>query len=165
MIKEKFAALPDTAADFWSSAVLEPATGCWHWQRSMDVKGYGRIKRNGKWIGAHRAAYMFAHHVILHSDEHVCRKCDNPRCVNPSHLFVGTNADNIRDKIAKGRAACTKGENNGNAKMTSALVTELRNRYNTEHISGTRLAAEYGLKKSAVYYALNGACWGHVVAD
>lgn len=89
------------------------------------VGGYGRLRVNGKKVLHHRLVYCLAHGIALAAIEglHVMHTCDNPSCVNPAHLKLGTHADNMRDKAVKGRA---KGELAGRAKLTEAEVLMLR---------------------------------------
>lgn len=77
-------------------------TGCLVWQGGVQSKGYGTIRCNGKYEKTHRIAYLAAFGEIP-DGMHVLHKCDNRRCCEPSHLFLGTNADNIEDKMRKGR--------------------------------------------------------------
>jgi hypothetical protein len=88
----------------------------------------------------------------------LCHHCDNPPCVNPDHLFVGTQADNNADKIAKGRDGSLRGERHLKAKMTAAMVREAR-RLNAEGVSGRKLAARFGLSPSAMQQLLAGKTW------
>lgn len=90
-----------------------PMTDCWLWAGAARPNGYGIFFLNGKTIGAHRAAYVLFRGQF---DEalHVCHKCDNPSCVNPDHLFLGTQKDNMLDMVRKGRKVTPpqRGKNN-----------------------------------------------------
>lgn len=98
-------------------------TDCWEWQRGLFSNGYGQITINKKNTLAHRASYEeFVGSIpegIL-----VLHKCDNPICINPDHLFLGTNQDNMTDMVNKGRSA--RGEKNGRAKLTESEVAFIR---------------------------------------
>ena len=79
------------------------ATGCWFWTGDRDSGGYGRIRSNGKQHMAHRFSYELHKGPVL-DDLSVCHTCDTPSCVNPDHLFLGTQSDNARDMMRKKRA-------------------------------------------------------------
>ena len=78
-------------------------TGCWNWTKSTSPDGYGKLKRNGVTMRAHRIFYEHFNGPIT-DNLHVLHRCDNPLCVNPEHLFLGTRVDNMQDMIEKGRA-------------------------------------------------------------
>src|SRR5690606_12878457 len=126
---------------FWSKVDMSGGpNSCWEWQGSRDADGYGRFTSNRSkrlgfgpksWV-ASRAAWLI-HTGHLPGDLLVCHHCDNPPCVNPAHLFLGTNNDNMRDMNRKGRhprkaAWNPSGETNPRAKMTDEQVIEARRR-------------------------------------
>ena len=91
---------------------------------------YGSLSLHGKKYGAHRLAYMIAHNVELGPRDFICHTCDNPKCINADHLFLGNNSINMLDAVAKGRNRYFKpdvrGEKNGSAKLTEEDVLEIR---------------------------------------
>ena len=116
---------------FWRHVKPTNADDCWEWLSYKNPSGYGQTKiggRNGKHILAHRLSWV-VHFGEIPNDLHVCHKCDNPSCVNPKHLFLGTNLDNIKDRMAKGRSKATwKGvarENHPSCKVSDAQIFEM----------------------------------------
>lgn len=89
--------------------------------------GYGSVKFEGKMQSCHRIAYLLTHgFASIPAGQDVLHSCDNRLCVNPSHLFLGTHLDNMRDKMAKGRHVALAGEEAGNSVLTWAKVRRIR---------------------------------------
>lgn len=110
----------DDRGRFWKK--VKKSKGCWNWQGALQSKGYGSFSVEGKTYLAHRIAYELTFGEI-HPQMFVMHKCDNPRCVNPSHLREGTPLDNVTDMWRKGRAY-VKGTPK---KLTRRLAKQIRN--------------------------------------
>ena len=131
---------------------------CWQWTGATLSNGYGQMWHTGKARYAHRIAYeMFV--GVIPSDLQVCHSCDNPSCVNPSHLFLGTQADNERDKGAKGRQA--RGSSHGNSKLTEVEVASIRVA-RAGGVTCKELGQRYGVDPSTIGHAARGKNWGHL---
>jgi hypothetical protein len=113
-----------TLEDLYARAVLDEETGCLEWQLSKNEDGYGYVWYQGKNHYAHRVAFALTNNVTLTTADYVCHECDNPSCVNPDHLFLGNQQQNMDNMTAKNRAA--RGERNGRAKLTQDQVLEIR---------------------------------------
>lgn len=133
--------------------------GCWDWLGYKDANGYGRINNRGIPMLASRLSYML-HYGDVTEGRVVCHKCDNPSCVNPEHLFIGTQADNVRDMHDKGRARKRglSGEAHHGAKITEATVREIRSRSEATAL----LAPEYGLSRTTIDDIRKRRSWKHV---
>ena len=103
--------------------------GCWEWVMARNKWGYGRTGYRGKTYAAHRISMMIFKGFDINSKLCICHKCDNRRCVNPKHLFIGTYKDNIRDMFRKGRNRNQNGENNSQSKLREEQVREIRKSY------------------------------------
>lgn len=138
----------------WSQ--VKKTEGCWEWTGGTDRDGYGRFFEMRR---AHRFSW-YLHNGPIPDGLHVLHTCDNPPCVRPDHLFLGTNTDNVADKIAKGRGQF--GERHGMAIITESQVSEIRQRYAAGGISQTALGAEYGLSQTGISQIVMKKCWKHI---
>ena len=131
---------------------------CWEWTSRLNRDGYGSIRVGPTSILAHRAAYLMSGGV-LEAGNCVCHKCDNPKCCNPSHLFVSDHTGNMLDMRNKGRRkGIGLGEKNGRAKLTQEFVKEIR----VKRASGVllkELAQMYGVAISTINRASQGENW------
>lgn len=126
--------------------------GCWNWTARLDKDGYGSIKHNHKVLRAHRVSWQLFRGEIPEG-MYACHSCDNPRCVKPSHLFLGTPADNMQDRDRKGRHRCGIGR----AKLDIAQVREIR----AAKESQVKLAKMYGVHQSTISDIKNRVHWGN----
>lgn len=140
---------------FWDH--VAKGDGCWLWTGCRIKNGYGRLYINRKPFLAHRLMWVLTHGEVSDRLE-VCHHCDNPSCVNPLHLFVGTHRDNMRDAEAKGRFGSHVGENNHRALLTSEQVLAIRKSTATLN----ELAAQYGIKPNYASAVRRGHKWKHI---
>ena len=137
---------------------------CWEWTGYRDVDGYGRphVKVNGRWgsARANRISWEL-HRGPIPPGLHVLHRCDNPSCVRPDHLFLGTNLDNVHDRDRKGRVAV--GEHHGNAKLTESQVREIRAR-RVHGESPSKLASAFNVDTTTIWLILKNRTWRHIDA-
>ncbi len=145
---------------FWNKVVSTPIGLCWEWRGSKHGEGYGLFKAGRRNYRAHRIMWELFNDTISHSALCVLHSCDNPGCVNPGHLFLGTQGDNIADKTRKGRQV--KGSKAPRAKLSEGQVLEIVARYRSGEITERVLAAEYGVGEECIGEILRGRFWGHV---
>jgi hypothetical protein len=134
---------------------------CWEWQAGDNGQGYGRFRVDGKKTGAHRFVWEL-YYGPPPSDLMVCHKCDNPGCVNPDHLFLGTNQDNMLDMVAKGRNRPRLGEANNKAKLTKNKVLQIRSMYASGNYSQRDLAAVFDVGQPCIKDVVNYITWKHI---
>jgi hypothetical protein len=139
---------------FWSK--VQKTEYCWLWIGRIDQEGYGRLDKNNKGILAHRLSYEL-HNGLIPNGLDVLHTCDNPKCVNPEHLWIGTHTDNMRDMFAKGRRKIKKGEENNNAKLTKCQVLEIKRKYKKGN--GATLAKEYNVSLTTISHIIHKKIW------
>jgi len=147
---------------FWSKVNKADNNSCWEWTAGRQVSGYGRIGIKGKLYIASRIAYAL-HYGECPAHLHCCHKCDNPPCVNPYHLFLGTDLDNARDKESKGRVKHARGERNGGGgKLTEAQVMQIRGLL-AEGRTLISIAQQFNVTYGLIGHIKHGRAWRYTV--
>lgn len=133
---------------------------CWPWHGATGVAGHGQFFIDGIVMNASRASWILNVGPIENSEIHVCHKCDNPPCVNPAHLFLGSHADNMADMRAKGRMVLpdTVGEANPAAILYEIDVLFIR----SCNASLVDLSFRFGVSKTTIWEARSGRTWPHL---
>jgi hypothetical protein len=174
-LKKSLKGEPITAR-FWSR--VKKSSGCWLWQGSRTEDGYGRLWGVDREARAHRLSYEL-HVGEIPAGLRVLHRCDTPACVRPDHLFLGTDADNIADMHAKGRAnlparsgprhwmrlhpeRIARGSTMGRSNITEAMVSELRARHAAGGVTQRALAAQFGIGPKNLSLILKRKTWTHV---
>ena len=151
-----------TEVRFWSKVDRRGPDDCWTWTAARDKDGYGHFSINTAAPGgrAHRASWVFANGPVP-PGLCVCHRCDNPPCVNPGHLFLGTNSDNMRDREAKGRRVAVVGSAHGIAKLSESQVASILRRVAAGELR-TAVAKDLGVHLVTVTRIVTGETWRHV---
>lgn len=167
---------PERITQFWEKVDKQSGDSCWLWRAFRNPLGYGMfgVKRDVRL--AHRIMYELVYGAIP-DGMCVLHRCDNPSCVNPSHLYLGSRFDNNRDKMSRGRAyrptgdknpsrshpeTQVRGEASPNAKLTSASVKQIRTMYATGRYRLKDIAAQFGVSFSAIDRVVRRQTWKHV---
>lgn len=154
---------------FWNKT--DRSGDCWLWTKCINSQGYGVFMRGpkgaSKSIRAHRQAWELINGPIPQGLE-VCHSCDNPRCVRPEHLFLGTHQDNMDDMFTKGRAVVqthpeklARGEQQGKAKLTVDNVREIRSLHQSG-LSTRQIGDRYGVNSGTIHDVVHYRTWRHV---
>lgn len=145
---------------FMEKVLPVPGAGCWLWEGFCRPTGYGQFWMRGADYKAHRASWLL-HHGAIPPEQSVLHKCDTPACVNPDHLFLGTQADNMADMKAKGRSlnrARQQGSPRKGAKLTPEQVRAIRG----DCRSTRKIALDYSLDSTTVSAIKRRAIWALV---
>lgn len=157
-----------TKAKFHSKYIK--TDGCWEWQGCL-ASGYGMLfvthTMNGitrRWIGAHRYSLMLNLDIsTLEFRQKVCHTCDNPSCVNPSHLYLGTNQQNMLDAVARGLSNNVNGEQHGRSVLKKEQVLQIRSLV-YEGYTHRRLAKMFNVSSGCISDILSGRRWNHLLS-
>jgi hypothetical protein len=141
--------------DAWRHVNRQADDACWYWTGSIDSHGYGRISVAGMSRLAHRVIYELWSGESVEG-QLVCHTCDERRCCNPAHLYLGTPASNMRDMVERGRD-----RRRGRAKLTDTQVREIRQMAETGHTQ-REIATWFGVTQPAIGSILRGETWRHV---
>lgn len=150
-----------TPESFWKR-VCKNKGGCWDWSGACNNTGYGTVAWHGSVYTAHRVAAWLSGLVASpvapksrRDKNHVLHSCDNRRCCNPKHFFLGSFSDNMKDAYAKNRKKQPKGEQHANSKLTNRQAASIRNSY-AKGQTQTKLAAAYGVSQRTISLIIRG---------
>ncbi len=146
---------------FWDNVHI--TDGCWEWTGTKFTEGYGSLWNGKKNIKAHRISWMIAHGEMPPDNLYVCHHCDNPSCVNPNHLFLGTSKDNILDMMNKGRGNFICGEKQPNHKLTTEDVLLIRKLYRLGASTQIQLAKDFNMSFQQISRIVNNQRWTHIL--
>jgi len=168
-------------------------TPCWMWAAKKDSKGYGSLRVGNTSFKSHRIAWTIANSKTQPENFYVCHRCDNPTCVNPTHLFLGTAADNMMDMMAKGRKVVARGDKNGSrlhperlprgdrhgssthpesrprgeaiksSKLTACQVVQIRSLYITGGLTMRALGERFSVSKALIHLVIHRKIWQHLL--
>ena len=145
---------------FWAKVDKSGPDDCWNWNAGTSNKGYGRFAFQGKTRFAHRVSWLIANGSIKNANSYhgvcVLHRCDNPPCVNPKHLFLGTHQDNINDMVNKGRS--NLGSKHGKSSLTESSVEFIR----SCGLRSTALSRIFKVSPNTISEARFGRTWKHV---
>ena len=148
---------------FHEKWVLDEETGCWNWIGALMGNGYGQIKIPGTrhQVSAHRLSYAI-HRETFDSRLQVCHHCDNTKCVKPSHLFLGTQKDNLQDMKKKDRHL--HGSRNARSKLTESQVRDIHKLF-SDGLSQGKIARTVGVSQGQIWRILNGKQWEKIYRE
>lgn len=139
---------------------MQRSGGCWEWVGPKNGRGYGQFYFEGRLTRAHRTSYRM-HIGPIPDGMVVCHRCDNPSCVNPAHLFIGSQKDNVVDCVKKGRRADKRGENNGHATITTEQALTIKQLW-ASGLSCLQIAKVMGVSRNLANSICHGRSWKHI---
>lgn len=152
---------PSAVNSLFSHCIKQP-NGCWEWNLNIREDGYGGVvARDGKKSLAHREAWKITHGEIPSKME-ICHRCDNRKCINPDHLFMGTHTDNMRDMRQKERHKPHIGSKHGMAILDESKVQAIRQEYRTGNFTLQQLADINGVTIHAIWRVVHRKNWKHI---
>jgi len=140
-------------ARFWDKVLKDNNSECWLWLASTDTSGYGIFRVNGRLQKAHRFSYQI--HFGRISSLCVLHKCDEPLCVNPNHLFLGTAKENSEDRDKKNRGCLPYQIGKRYQALTAEQAQEVRRLYSTGNYSQRQLAKEFGVSQAPIFNVIH----------
>lgn len=146
---------------FISKFIVDKKSGCWVWSGPVSKDGYGIFRESSdiKSMAAHRASYRIFRGKIKEG-MFICHKCDNPPCVNPDHLYVGTPQDNSNDMVKRNRSLA--GEKNYKSKLNDWQVIKIRELWDSGELSQRDLAIVFGVTKTSIVQIVKRNSWKHI---
>jgi len=155
--KRKAGSLADA---FWLNVTPDNPNECWEWQSGLNSAGYGQLYYRRQQHKTHRLSYEL-HYGPIPNGFDVCHKCDNRRCCNPHHLFLGTRSENTLDMYQKGRNRAVKGEQCHRAKLIESDIPVIRDFYN-HGMTQTAIAQKYGVSQPTIRAVVFRKSWKHI---
>ena len=142
---------------------VDKTESCWVWSSYKTKEGYGRIQAFGKPMYSHRISWLI-HFGKIPNGKEVCHRCDNPSCVNPKHLFIGTHKDNMQDMFKKGRRKENqrRGERHWKSNLKEKDILRIRNLYSQGDISMKNIGLLFSIKPNTVFYIVHRKNWSHI---
>ena len=151
---------------FWSKVDKGSADGCWEWTGNKHKFGYGTISIDGRPRATHRVSWEIHNGNIPEGTGYhgtcICHKCDNPSCVRPEHLFLGSVQENNNDMVKKGRRSSQKGANNPRSKINSTQARVIRRHANRNLMTHKEIGSIFSISSSSVAGIKSLRRWAHV---